>query len=409
MRIEAGPLNDDCSFPDGPHIADGHPILSSMPQLATLTDTSIFALIGCEGYDADGPGYWYSFYGTGATMTASVCQSTGDFPVQLSVFVGDPCFSALCLDANVVATNETCLSISWSSDLSRLYYVKVQAVGDVSKDSSLVADLRVTSTIADICSGARGPVVPTSFGGAAAVVGALSDLTDSTESPPDCGLNISSPGAWYQVVGTGGEMVVNTCVPVSDDVTHVSLYRGSCSELECVEVPFDLQECSDVYWFSDAGEMYYIFVQSNGTETATFGLEVSAYNEVCDESNPIPSDGTLIWAETSDSYFNSFSGVCGENLQAPSAWYTVLGTGGNLTVSTCNSDFDVETRLTIFEGSCESLECTASVKDDSCWPSTSVTFSSVSGVQYYILVQDELLYNTIEAERRPFALSVSDV
>ena len=78
--------------------------------------------------------------------------------------------------------------------------------------------------------------------------------------------------------------------------------------------------------------------------------------------------------------------VCGTATAptAPGVWYTIVGTGGPLTVNTCTgTSFD--TQISVFDGLCGSLVCVTG-NDDDCAAASSVTWNSVSGTIYRILV-----------------------
>jgi len=66
-------------------------------------------------------------------------------------------------------------------------------------------------------------------------------------------------------------------------------------------------------------------------------------------------------------------------------WYTITGTGQDFTANTCSSATNYDSMISVFEGTCSSLQCVIS-NDDSCGLQSSVTWSSESGKEYTILV-----------------------
>ncbi|MCB0596076.1 MAG: hypothetical protein KDD28_18440, partial [Phaeodactylibacter sp.] len=64
-------------------------------------------------------------------------------------------------------------------------------------------------------------------------------------------------------------------------------------------------------------------------------------------------------------------------------WYTVEGTGLDITASLCGSGFD--TQLAVYSGSCGGLVCEAD-NDDFCSTQSEVTWLSDAGVTYYMYV-----------------------
>ena len=77
---------------------------------------------------------------------------------------------------------------------------------------------------------------------------------------------------------------------------------------------------------------------------------------------------------------------CGNAYAHDSAglWYTVTGTGGGITASLCGLE-NYDTQLSVWTGSCSSLECVAG-NDDSCGLRSSVTWGSITGQEYYVFV-----------------------
>ncbi|MCC6576059.1 MAG: T9SS type A sorting domain-containing protein, partial [Flavobacteriales bacterium] len=75
---------------------------------------------------------------------------------------------------------------------------------------------------------------------------------------------------------------------------------------------------------------------------------------------------------------------CGTSLtSAPGVWYTVTGSGGAMTAALCGSAYD--TKIGVFTGTCGSLVCQGG-NDDDCGLQSSVSWTSVQGTTYYILV-----------------------
>lgn len=75
-------------------------------------------------------------------------------------------------------------------------------------------------------------------------------------------------------------------------------------------------------------------------------------------------------------------------------WYTVQGTGGTLMASTCTGtelDTGYESQISIWQGTCDSLQCVAGDHntDISCVSESSVSWPTISGQLYYILVHGQ--------------------
>jgi hypothetical protein len=179
---------------------------------------------------------------------------------------------------------------------------------------------------------------------------------------PTCGdSSITSPGVWYTVRGTGGRMraFFNEFGEETDFDARVSVFRGSCSSLECVEQDDSLR------WNSTAGELYSMLVYGADGSSGNFGLFVDLGNEFCtDVVNPLPTNetivkGTVIGIGPNASSIDALPQCDLYRDPKPStglvAWFSVVGTGATLLVSSCviSPVFNVA----VYSGSCGNLNC----------------------------------------------------
>lgn len=182
------------------------------------------------------------------------------------------------------------------------------------------------------------------------------------------GIDVSSPGVWYKVDGTGGSLVASTCHQLSFD-TKLSVYSGGCDELVCVASDDDgcssevTNKASRVQFDTQAGVTYYILVHGYQSETGQFNLYVSRpeeyYNDFCEDARKAPLDQFLLGNNTLAKVdFNT--GVSCPNTVAitgPTVWYSVIGTGGTITASLCSVQTQFDSLMSVFEGTCDNLVC----------------------------------------------------
>ena len=116
------------------------------------------------------------------------------------------------------------------------------------------------------------------------------------------------------------------------------------------------------------------------------GLFAQPANDFCVDAEMVELAGGLVVSiagTTSDGASRDpESGGCGAS-NAPGVWYQVLGDGQALRAETCGSGYD--TRLSVYEGSCDELSCVVS-NDDACGLQTIVDWNSEEGSSYFILV-----------------------
>ena len=98
--------------------------------------------------------------------------------------------------------------------------------------------------------------------------------------------------------------------------------------------------------------------------------------------------------------------LCGTAVTAPGVWYSVTGTGNTMTASTCSSFFGYDTKISVFCGGCDALNCIGG-NDDNCIGGGSSLLSTTSwcsqlGAEYLVLVHG------FSAGTGPFDVLVSD-
>jgi Abnormal spindle-like microcephaly-assoc'd, ASPM-SPD-2-Hydin len=123
-----------------------------------------------------------------------------------------------------------------------------------------------------------------------------------------------------------------------------------------------------------------------GTPTVTVSLLGNGItpppNDLCDNAILIGC-GASVNGTTVLATFDNV-GTCGTSNTAPGVWYKTIGTGSPITVSTCTAA-SYDTKLSVFSGTCAAKVCVGG-NDDFCSLRSQVTFNSVAGTTYYILV-----------------------
>lgn len=233
------------------------------------------------------------------------------------------------------------------------------------------------------------------------VSGTTIDATD--DAVAECGTTISAPGVWYSLVGTGEQVVVTTC-PDNQYDTKLNVYTGACDALVCVTGNDDIQQgvyCSSAGFVAENGVTYYILVQGYNGGTGPFDLAVTCTEITQDQCQGglTIACGDVAQGTTVGATIDAVP-TCGTSITAPGVWYTFIGTGNQMILSTC-PDNQYDTKLNVYTGSCSSPECVAGNDDSAGGLCSTVAFSSVLGVEYHVLVQG---YNGLTG---PFDLSLS--
>lgn len=254
------------------------------------------------------------------------------------------------------------------------------------------------------------------------VTGTLQYSNEDPSATSCSGIEVSTPGVWYRLIGNGQQVTATTCASEFDTRLHV--YSGSCGSLSCVASNDDDANClgfaSTVTFTAANGTQYFIFVSKfNAAVTENdFTLEISCQdcsnaplNDNCASAFPaidgVPVQASLCCANADDiSSFNEFNTGYG-------VWYEVnSGSFDTFDFSIINGDAQgddandgTNVGLALFSGDCGSLTYIADcpIVPDQCGGSLySIGEAITPNTDYYFLV-----YTTDAANCGNYTLTVS--
>ncbi len=109
-------------------------------------------------------------------------------------------------------------------------------------------------------------------------------------------------------------------------------------------------------------------------------------NDFCNDATPI-SCGEIIIGNTAGAGIEH-PPACGVDVgQSGGRWYSFLGTGENVTFSTCNPGTDFNTQISVYIGTCDELICVDSNDDaPGCNGGSQLTIPTIMGALYRILI-----------------------
>jgi Secretion system C-terminal sorting domain len=214
------------------------------------------------------PGIWYTFTGTGALTTASLCATGVTFDSQIVIYKASGNAIVCTTGLNFVTSNDDYCGeharVTWLAQLGATYYILVNgaAANDI---GAFKLNLSCSMTITppnDLCPNAIEVVCGGDYAG--------STLTAGWDNPP------GTFGVWYRYVGVPGNIVASVC-DVSWD-TKLWLY-GGCGDMypmlseddNCgknglqTQLPFTVDGTSE----------YYILVGGWSTNKGNFNLKIT--------------------------------------------------------------------------------------------------------------------------------------
>ncbi len=357
-----GPANDDCA--NAIAIACG----------GTATGTTVGATLDNAGTcttSNTAPGVWYTFVGNGGNVTASLCTGT-NYDSKLSVYTGS-CGAFVCVTGNDDACGAQS-EVSFTSVDATTYYILVH--GFSSGTGNFELNVTCPPPANNLCADAQA----LSCGDAVSGTTVNADATGQ----PTC-LTGASPGVWYSFVGDGTDYIIDVTAPGFDPVIVVtSSCGGACDVLEV-----GTGSVSATVTATTIGATYYVYVLDNFFNEMLFDLALSSSactppaNDDCANATPIACGGTATGSTVNATVDNA--GTCVTTNTAPGVWYSFAGDGSEVTASLCaNTDYD--SKLSVYTGSCGSFTCVTGVDDGCGTADGEVTFSSIPGTTYYILV-----------------------
>lgn len=218
------------------------------------------------------------------------------------------------------------------------------------------------------------------------------------------GVDVTTPGVWYRIIGTGEQITATTCASAWD--TRIHVYSGSCGNLSCVTANDDACAgfASTAVWTSEVGVSYLIFVSkfSPFVTANDFTLEISCtdcpnipINDACANAFPqpdnLPTVGSLCCSSADDiTAVNPFGTGYG-------VWYTAnSGTFDTFDFTLTNGDAPgvdpndgTNVGVIIFQGACDNLTFVAAcplVPDQCAGSLYSIGVPLVPNSNYYFLV-----------------------
>ncbi|KAG7359798.1 hypothetical protein IV203_034896 [Nitzschia inconspicua] len=155
-----------------------------------------------------------------------------------------------------------------------------------------------------------------------------------------------------------------------------------CSNIEHNSV-FDLCERDSI----PARDGIFSKLSSAGFEKCR---DESPSNDVCDDNaNFVTPGGNSILGTTQEAMIDDVK-PCNGLTASAGLWYRVEGTGRGLSVSTCGSSTSFDTQISVYMGSCDTLQCVASnddsVEEECGFGQSAIQFFAEKGSIYHIKV-----------------------
>ena len=369
ISLSTGPANDEC--------ANAEPIACGGSSTGNTSTATI------DGPSSSSPDVWYSITGNNDFMTASLCGTAFD----TKIWVYDACAGTQIAynddgcSGSGMGGSSYASEITWTSVLGTDYKICVGGYGSNTGPFQIAVTCTTPATppANDDCANAE-------------AIACGDSSTGNTSTATIDGPSSSSPDVWYSITGNGQDMTASLCSSGFD--TKIWVYDACAG----IQVAYNDDDCgirSEVTWTSVMSTDYKICVGGYGSNTGAYQLDVTCVTPITPPANDECTNAIAVTcgSSTAGTTIDATVGtdpiaLCGTAPSAPGVWYSITGTGADLTVSTCGSSTPYDTKLNVYSGSCGSLTCIGGNDDDSGCPSytSSFTFTSTNGTDYLIMV-----------------------
>ena len=124
-----------------------------------------------------------------------------------------------------------------------------------------------------------------------------------------------------------------------------------------------------------------------GSGTSPTPFLIPPANDQCADAVPVACGQTVTGSNLGATATGDPTGTCTVDVGPGGVFYSVVGTGAPMTVSTCSAVTDFDTQLFVYSGRCSSFVCVGGNDDVSTTNTCSVvTFDSQFGATYFVFV-----------------------
>ncbi len=396
------PANDNCSGAIALTVNPDYSCAVVTPGTvlgATASPVDASACFGTEDDDV-----WFSFVATSTNHKISILNASGSTTdMYHSLWTGSDCGS-LTLVPGTCSDPET--SNPSGLTIGQTYFIRVYtytATGGQNTTFNICVGSPPPPPANDDCSGAIGLTVNPDYLCAAVTPGTVAGATASNTDTTACS-GAEDDDVWFsfEATSTTHRISLTNVSGSATDMFH-SLWTGS----DCGSLTLVPGSCSDADTSNPSGltigQTYFVRVNtytSTGGQNTTFNVCVGTpppppTNDDCSGAITVTCGSTTLG--TTEGTTNEGVAVCGianvTTQNTNGVWYKYVGDGSTVTVTTCSPTITSgDSRLAVFTGACGNLNCIGGNDDlqtAGCSTNTlasGVTFNTVVGTDYYILV-----------------------
>lgn len=355
------------------------------PVSATTEQARLHKTPACgKGGFHSAPGMWFAVMGTGSLLAATTCAPDSFLDSHISVFTNGcnalQCVGSTGVDLPCGASG----AVSWISEVGVEYMVYVSGRGSRVGDFTL----RIIDSVSTSGQECETPISTSP---------AHNTLIGSTLDAPEsmiagCGGSLeATKGTWYSFEGSGSTVSFSPCNPDTDFDVQLSVFAGSCGALQCqgaMQASCNGGSAAPMELDTVAGVQYRLLVHgSSANEVGNFAISVEEANnnDSCPTALSIDTSTNTYFGSTIASDNGPEVDCDGNPVGEHSAWYTFVGNGDMFYFNTCSENTVFSSKLTVYQGDCDSLVCVDASKEE-CGDQELVSIDTESGELYFVRV-----------------------
>jgi len=224
------------------------------------------------------------------------------------------------------------------------------------------------------------------------------DYSPTYNSPSACNASIEND-SWMSFIAGSEEVEIEYYVGDCSDNDGIQLvvFSGECDNLtiienSCVNPTGELTDGTWYFFGLEIGAMYYIRIDGYGGDLCPYfftpisGVVITPENNECPEATVLECGQSEIGNNILATDIDAPDGCTGGGTPSEGVWYSFIGTGQEVTVSTDNPETNFDTEINIYQEPCTSLSCLGGDNDGGTGLTSSYSIMTEIDVEYFIYV-----------------------
>ena len=224
--------------------------------------------------------------------------------------------------------------------------------------------------------------------------------TVSAGSPSGCG--VINNDSWMRFIAGSSEVdiefTIGDCNPIDDGI-QLAVFSGTCGSLSLIPgtcLNPSGENTTGTWNFSGLtiGNIYYIRIDGYAGDLCDYffeplsGVVLTPDNDVCANRTTLNCGDSNIASNilATDTDAPSACTGGGSNPTGNGVWYSFIGNGEIINISTDSPNTNFDTRISVYTGTCGALVCQGGDISSGSGTTSDLTFPTLNGTEYFVYV-----------------------